>query len=224
MRNAALAARKELEAHRQFDNGVTASAPSYKAIDTVGNQDWVVDVFLGPININPTNIARDVLIAPYARQLVTDARQPVLLERSLQGKLTVVGRGKIMPGGAQMPEGSILEATYNRIEYNLADLRLMFIADLDIDAEAWGDKNWAENGKPWQQVTLTDAFGNVVVGDGVDTAAISPQFVPSPVATVTTRHVILTVKTWGPGGDPHALSWGVDEWGAPDQILSELTS
>ncbi len=224
MKNVALAARRELEAHRVFDNGVTASRPSYKEIDSVGNKDWVVDVYLGPLDSMSLSIARDVLIAPYARQLVTDVRQPILLERSLQGKYTVVGRAKVMPSGAQMPEGSILEPTYNRIEYNLADLKLMHVADLDVDAEAWGDKNWGEPGKPWQQIQFTDAFGNVVVGDGIDPATIPPALAPEPISTTTTRHVILTAKTWGPGGDPHALAWGVDDWGAADQVLVELKS
>jgi len=224
MKNVALAARRELEAHRVFDTGVTASRPAYKAIDTLGNQDWVVDVYAGPLDPSGLNIIRDVLIAPYARQLVTDARQPILMERSLQGKYTVVGRAKVMPSGAQMPEGSILEPTYNRIEYNLADLGLMFVADLDVDAEAWGDKNWGEQGKPWQQLQFTDAFGNIVVGDGIDPASIPPALVPAPISTTTTRHVILTSKTWGPGGDPHALAWGTDEWGAADQVLVELES
>ncbi len=225
MKNIAIAARRELQAHRRFDTGVTASRPTYKAIDTVGNKDWVADVYLGPLDPSSVAIARDVLIAPYARQLVTDVRQPVLLERSKQGKPTIVGRAKIMPGGAQMPEGSILEPNYNRIEYNLAELGLMFIADLEVDAEYWGEKEWGSDpDAPWQQFTFTDAFGNVVVGADVDPADIPPALAPDPAKTTTTKHVVLTAKTWGPGGDLHALAWGTDEWGASDLVTVELVT
>jgi hypothetical protein len=224
MRNVAVAGRRELEAHRLFDFGVTASKPAYKAIDDIGNKEWVIDVYLGPLDPKNLNILKDCLISPYARQLVTGFRQPVLLERSKQGKFTVVGRAKTMPSGAQTDLGSILEPTYHRIEYNLASLGLMFVADLDVGLERWGVKAWGAPGKPWRQVTLTDAFGNVVMGDGIDPADVPEELQPAPLVKTTTKHVVLTLKTWGPAGDAHALIWGKDPWGAADAHEVSLTT
>src|SRR5579871_6972122 len=154
MRNEALAARRELRAHTRFITGVTASAPVYKAVDSLGNKEWVVDVYLGPLDQIGANIVKDVIVASTARQTVAKARLPILLERSKQGKYTVIGRADTMPSGAQMPEGSILEPTYHRNEYNLADLGVSFIADITYEVEPWGVKVW-DDGKPWQDIRGT---------------------------------------------------------------------
>lgn len=216
MRNEALAARRELQAHTRFVTGVTASAPSYKAIDSLGNKEWVVDVYLGPLT-DGTNIVKDVIVASTARQTVAKARLPVLLDRSMQGKFTVIGRADTMPAGAQMPEGSILEGNYHRIEYNLAELRTGFIADITYVDEKWGDKVWGD-GRPWKDVIGFDAFGNQVLGNDLDPGTIPPQLGLVPATTTTTRHVLLTKRGWG-GPDP--LRWGLDRWGEPLQKLIE---
>lgn len=217
MRNIATAARLELESHRRFVSGVTASKPAYKAIDAVNNMGWVVDVYLGPIFDVNAAIIKDVLIASTARSLVADVRQPVLLDRSKQGKYTVIGRADTMPAGAQMPEGSILEPTYHRNEFNLSELKSLFIADLKFFKEPWGRKTWGD-GKPWQQINAIDAFGNQVIGldahgDPVDTPA---RLSLTPIKTTVTRHVIIAKRGWG-GADP--LRWGTDPWGASLQKI-----
>ena len=69
-RNVALFGRRELIAHRQFVEGVTATVPAYKVVDEVGNKEWVVDVYIGPAENVELNIVRDVPIPPYARQVI----------------------------------------------------------------------------------------------------------------------------------------------------------
>lgn len=221
-RNVALFGRRELIAHRQFVEGVTATVPAYKVVDEVGNKEWVVDVYIGPAENVELNIVRDVPIPPYARQVIGDIRQPVLMERSKQGKYVVIGRNKIMPSGAQMPDGSILEPTYHRIEHNLASLSALFVADLDWTVEGWGEKTW-DDGGPWQRITATDAFGNDVIGGEVDPEDIPPMLDLEEITTTTTRHVLLTLRTWGNPTETGGFRWGVDAWGAGFQRLIEVT-
>lgn len=222
MRNLAQIGRRELVAHRRFVTGVTATVPAYKEVDAAGNKEWVVDVYIGPLDVQEPNIVRDVPIAPYARQVVGDIRQPVLLERSKQGRYTLVGRAKTLPAGAQTPEGSILEPTYHRIEYNLAELRSRFIADLTYELETWGHKVWGATGKAWQDVKGYDAFGNQVMGDGAEDAPA--QLALAPVKVTTTRHYVLTLRAWGIPASQGGFRWGIDAWGAGYQKLVELTS
>jgi len=221
MRNVANAARLELQFHTRFVTGLTASPPRYKDVDGLGNKEWVVDVFLGVGEGDVTNILKDVLIASTARQLVAKVRQPVMLDRSKQGKYTVVGRADTLPAGAQMPEGSILEPTYHRIEYNLAELSTQFIADITYTHEKWGDKVWGD-GRPWKEVKGFDAFGNQVIGSDLAPEDAPELYALTPSVTTTTRHVILTKRGWGSG--PDGLRWGTDEWGAPLQKLVENES
>ncbi len=218
MRNVALAARQEIQAHRRFDTGLTASVPRYKAVDGAGNKEWVVDVFLGPADTDNLPIIKDVLIASTARSLIAKVRQPILLERSKQGKYTVVGRSDTMPAGAQMPEGSILEATYHRSEYNLAELGTRFIADISYYAEQWGSKVWGDGG-PWKETKGFDAFGNQVIGSELAPGEAPELLALTPSTRTVTRHVLVSKRTWGSGTDP--LRWGTDEWGASLQKLIE---
>jgi hypothetical protein len=191
MKNVALLGRRELVAHRRFVTGVTATVPAYKEVDNLGNKEWVVDVYIGPLDVAEPNVVFNVPISPYARQVVGDIRQPVLMERSKQGKYTVIGRAKELPAGAQMPEGSILEPTYHRIEFNLAELKALFVADLDWDLQGWDYEPWDVG--PWQAITATDAFGNVVVGPDVPAEDVPPLLNPEPDVVVTTKHWILTL-------------------------------
>jgi len=219
--NTGLFGRRELWAHRRFVTGLTASAPAYKEVDSIGNKDWVVDVYIGPLDAVGGNLVKDCLISPYARNLLGDVRQPVELERSKQGRYTVIGRTKTMPAGAQMPEGSILEPTYHRIEFNLSELKLRHIADLDYQLEGWGDKDWGETDKPWQTVNASDAFGNQILGEGVSEDDVPPDLALEPASFPLTRHLVIDRKTWGPGGDPDAIAWGEDEWGAMGNKIVE---
>ncbi len=224
MKNLAGVTRRELQAHRRFVTGLTASYPAYKAVDAVGNKEFVADVYIGPLLQVELNIIRDVPVAKYAQNLVTGVRVPVLLERSKQGKYTVVARADTQPPGAQSPDGSILEPTYNQIEYNLAELDVLHVADITYQKEKWGAKPWGDPGKPFQDVIGTDAFGNQVMGGDIDPDSVPAQIQLTPVTVTKVRHVVITRKTWGPIGDVHALRWGVDPWGATEQILVEQTS
>jgi hypothetical protein len=217
MRNVNQAGRREVEEHRRNVAGVTASLPSYKVVDLAGHKEWVIDVYLGPLELVEKNILRDVPIAPYARHLVGGIRIPVELQRSKQGRYTVVGRSKEMPAGAQPPDGSILEPTFQEIKVNLADLGLLWIPDLDWTVEPWGEKIWSD--EPWQKISATDAFGNPVVGE--DAEPEIELYQPGALRTTKTRHVVLGLKTWGPLGHPDALRWGIDPWGAPLQKTVE---
>lgn len=209
-RNIALAGRRELEAHRRFVTGVTASLPLYEVVDGAGNKEWVVDVYIGPLERVETDIVRKAPIAPYARNLVSDIRQPVTLERSKEGKYTVIGRAKVFTAGAQTPDGSIFEPTYHSTVFNLAALGLSFIADLDYQLDEFQDtpaKKFQENPTdPYQVIRAFDAFGNQCVGP----EAVDPpvQVDPDPQETTTTCHVVMKVAKFGPFGDPEALQWG----------------
>lgn len=208
MRNVAQVARRELEAHRVLVNGVTASVPAYLEVDTAGNKEWVVDVFIGPLLGMST--LKNVPIVPAAKENVTDIRQPVLLERSKQGKYTVVGRAKVMAAGVQMPDGSIMEPTFREIYVNLAVLQCEFLADLDYTAEPFqanpGDQLQADPEEPLQEISATDAFGEVVLGPNA--VEDLPQISLEETTVATTKHVRVLMAKLGPKGDPLAMVWG----------------
>lgn len=210
MRNIAQVSRRELEAHRVIVNGVTASVPLYAEVDTAGNKEWVVDVFIGPLL--GISILRNVPIVPAAKENVTDIRQPVLLERSKQGKYTVVGRAKVMSAGVQTPEGSVLEPTYREIEVNLAALKCEFIADLDYSVSVFqadpGDQFQADAEQPLQAISAVDAWGNPVLGPDLDDDDIPPLLLQEPTTAGKTRHVKVLMATLGPPGNALAMSWG----------------
>jgi len=218
MKNAPVSARRELQAHRRFVTGMTASSPRYQEVDTVGNKEWVVDVYIGPQDGNPINIIRDVLVTSTARSLVSKLGQPVLLERSKQGKYTVVGRSHTMPSGAQLPEGSPLDGHYHRNEFNFSSLKTQFIPDLTFELEVWGDKAVWGGGDPWQDVRGFDAFGNQVLG--VD--AVDPPNLLSidPIESKKVRHISISKKRWG--GTDSPLIWSSDKWAEPLYTVVEL--
>lgn len=223
--NVALFGRRELEAHKRFLTGVTASVPAYIALDTAGAKEFVVDVYLGSTVQGPdVNILRKVPIAPYAKELVTDIRQPVTLTRSKQGKWEVVGREKLLAAGTQTPEGTIFEPTFHSIEYNLAALGLTFIADLDHTLEVLqatpGTELQADPGDPLQEVKASDAFGLQIFGPG----AADPQLLVDPKAAVATktRHTIIQMSKLGPKGDPDAMDFGVSVLQPAKQKVVEL--
>ena len=212
-KNVALFGRRELEAHRRFITGVTADQPRYLPMDGSGNKEWVVDVYIGPLDLVETNIVRKVPIAPYAKQLVTALRQPVTLERSKQGKYTVIGRAKVIASGAQTPEDNITEPTYHLVQHNFADLKALHIADVDWEFEVLQQTPstpfQADPSEPLQDIAGFDAFGNQIAGTGV----VSPpaRFQPGAIVTTQTRHVRIGLSKFGPKGDPAAMDWGVSE-------------
>ncbi len=226
-RNAAIIGRREVEAHRRVLPGVTASVPRYLVVDSAGNKEWLVDVYIGPIVTDPEpNIMKNVPIAPYAKQLIGDIRQPVALCQSKQGKWTVVGREKLLSAGAQDPDGSILEPTNHEVQYNLAALGLTFIADVDYVLAPYqadpGDEYQALPTDPHQVVDAFDAFGFQVLGP----AAAAQKDLVDPVqqTVTTTKHTVLQMAKYGPFGDPDALQWGVSEYQPAVQKQIELVT
>lgn len=210
-RNVALFGRREMQAHRRFVSGVTATVPRYQDVDGDGNKEWVVDVYLGPLDAVEVNIVKDVPIAPYARVLVSDMKLPVTMERSKQGKYTVIGRTKTYAAGVMGADGDIDEPTYHQVTHNLADLRVRHIADLDYVLETLqvtpSTQLQADPDEPLQVVRAYDAFGNQVIGPEADDE-------PSLVAiaaeeVVETRHLRIMMAKLGPNGDPLAMDWGV---------------
>lgn len=216
MRNIGAVAKQQIYAQRWLVTGVTASVPAYKEIDSLGNKEWVVDVYLGPLETQSTNIIVDVPIAPYAKQLVTGIRLPITLARSKQGKYTVVGRAKVLAAGAQMPDESILEPSYHEVHHNLAQLGLLFVADLDYALEPLQTDSdtvlQADEDEPLQQVTATDAFGRQVVGP--DAEDPPDLYDPDGITTTKARHVLFEPAKLGPYGDSDAMKWG-----DPDSVL-----
>lgn len=213
-KNIALFGRRELHAHRRLVTGMTAGVPVYKEMDRAGNKEWVVDVYVGPAEASSVNVIHDCPIALYAKNLVTDIRQPVQLERSKQGKYTVVGRAKVVTAGSQLPDETILEPTYHEIKHNLADLRLLFVADLDYHLEPFqedpdpdtGTPLQADEDEPLQVIRATDAFGREVLGP--DAEDPPPLLDPVPASTTTTRHVVIQPAQFGEYGNPLAMKWG----------------
>ena len=210
-KNVGLFGRRELEAHRRLITGVTASLPAYKEVDTAGNKEWVVDVYIGPVDLVDLNIVQDCPIAPYAKELVTDLRQPVSMERSKQGKYTVVGRAKIIASGAQTPEETIADGTYHLVTHNLSDLKSLHIADVDWELEVLqadpSTELQSDIDEPLQAIDGFDAFGHQVVGEDADSP--SAVFSPGAVQTPLTRHIRIALAKLGPKGDPGAMDWGV---------------
>jgi len=209
-RNVSLFGRRELAAHRRFVTGVTASMPIYKEVDGAGNKEWVVDVYLGPLELVTANVLKDVPIAPYARNLVTDLMQPVTLERSRDGKYTVTGRAKVLAAGAMAPDGDIEEPTFHRVLHNLADLRLRHIADLDYVLEPYQETPTTPlqttPDEPMQTIRAYDAFGNQVLGPEVEDPL--ELYAIEGSAGTQTRHVQFVPAKYGPPGDPLAMQWG----------------
>lgn len=214
MRNIAQIGRRELEAHRRSINGITAEKPRYAVVDSQDHKEWVVDVYVGPLEQDQPNIIRNVPIAPYARNLIGDVRQPVELERSKQGHYTVVGRAKVVPAGTQTPEGSILDASYQEVRANLAQLGLLWTADLDVTRVPWGSRPWGEF--PWAEVEISDAFGAVLAGPDVDAEDVPPMLAPAPAQRTKTKHTLIRRIAWG------SRPWGSFPWGGHEQTTVEL--
>jgi hypothetical protein len=214
LRNIAQISRREIEYHRAQVVGITAEAPRYVTVDAAGHKEWVVDVYLGPSASEEPAIVRNCPIAPIAHELVTDVRMPVLLERDHQGKLTVVGRAKHVPAGLQTPDGSILEPTYQEVELNLAELGLLWIADLDYTIPAWGAEPWGEF--PWGVAEVKDAFGAVVYTPEASPEDVPAAIAPSPARVERTRHVKVERIPWG------SKAWGEFPWGGHQQTTIEL--
>jgi len=214
MTNVRRIARSELQEHRRTINGITAEAPRYDVVDPAGNKEWVVDVYLGPLDRGNPSIARSCPIAPVAHELITDVRQPVELERNKQGKLTVVGKSKHIPAGTQTPAGSILDPNYQEVKPNLAELGLLWISDMDYNRTPWGLKAWGTFA--WGEITITDAFGAVVAGPDVATEDVPEMLSPVPSQSVTTRHTKIARIPWG------ARAWGAWAWGGHEQTTIEL--
>lgn len=214
-------ARREVEAHRRTIVGITVEKPRYVVVDAALAKEWVVDVYIGQGEIDDKRIIRDCPIAPYARNLIGDVRQPVELARSKQGKYTVIGRSKTVPAGTQMPQGSILEPNFHKIELNLAQLGLLWTVDLTYQLEAWGTMVYGAPGKAFQVVRAYDAFGAQVLGPEVDEDAMPPALALEPAKTTTTRHMLVKRKHWGHG--PDSFRYGTDRWGQMSEKILELT-
>jgi hypothetical protein len=210
-RNVALFGRRELIAHRHFVEGVTASVPAYVDVDSDGQKEWVVDVYLGPAENPDPVIIRNVPIAPYAKQLVSTIREPVTLQRSKQGKYTIVGRAKIMPAGAQTQDGSIFEPTYHLVTHNYADLKIRHVADVDYTLAPFQlvplvTPLQATPQTPLQVIRGYDAFGYQVLGP--EATVEDPALGITPEIVTRTRHIRITMSKLGPKGDPAAMVWG----------------
>lgn len=206
--------RQEVEAHRRFRIGMTATDPEYKIVDDALNKEFVVDVFLGAVfdEGSTDNLLRNVPIAEMARAHVTEQHTPVLLEWAKQGHFTVVGRSKKMPAGYSI--GDVIEPTYNRVLHNYADLRLLFIPDLDwTRGPLQADPSEAlQEGPsdPLQTLIAHDAFGHQVGGPGVTNPpqAIQDLLSPKAMTKTTERHLVVKRASLGPKGDAGAMTWG----------------
>lgn len=196
-RNVALWGARELHAGRKFVTGVTASVPAYIDADLDGNKEWVADVYLGPLDSIGTGVVRNVPIAPIARNLITDIRQPVVMERKPEGRYTIIDRAKNMPAGVSFG-GEVPDGTYVETQHNFAELGLRFIADIDWELEVLqanpGEELQADPEQPLQVVRGRNAFGRLVVGpeDEVETPAEEAAQVPASEAVE--RRVVVRLE------------------------------
>ncbi len=88
---AAEVARREVNRHRQRFIGITINAPIFKNVN--GVLEYVVDVRIG---VDETfEVVREVLIAQEAQGIVTDQAVPVTIERSENGRLSIIARSDI---------------------------------------------------------------------------------------------------------------------------------
>jgi hypothetical protein len=212
----------EVEAHRTFAVGMTASEPEWKEVDLAGNKGWVIDVHFGPNvgdeNGTEENVMKDVPIASVARQSVSDANIPVVLERSKQIGWSVVGRSHIVPGGFIL--GSVVvEDTYHRIQYNYRTLRLMHIPDLDFTLETLDEAvaRWNTGDESALQIVrATDAFDHQVMGPETSNPpqAIQDRLSASPMKSGKARH--LTVR-------PETFAEAVARFNSGDVSRAQLT-
>jgi hypothetical protein len=197
--------RMEIEAHRRFAFGVTASEPEWKEVDLAGNKGWVCDVQMG-VTIDDEegveeNVIVDVPIATVARATVNDEHIPVVLERSKQVGWTVVGRSEMLPAG-YINSAVVLEDTYHRWRYNYRALRLAYIPDLDFTIETLGESVTRWNGgdvSRAQIVRAWDAFGHQVLGPEVTNppARIQTKLSETPTRSGIARHVTVRPETLG---------------------------
>ncbi len=88
---AAEVARREVDRHRQRFIGITINAPIFK--DVNGALEYVVDVRIG--TNEKFEIVREILIAQEAQGIVTDAKVPVTIERSENGRLSIISRSDV---------------------------------------------------------------------------------------------------------------------------------
>jgi hypothetical protein len=225
-RNIGLFGRRELAAHRATVDAMTVSAPAYKEVDDEGHREWVVDVYFGPAEEGQQRVLKDIPIASYARELITGANVPVLLDRSRQGRYTVIGRSKIQPSGSQTSEGSLLDPTYHYVECNLAELKSLHVADLDWAIQEFvTDPPHAfvpDDETPFVVLRATNAFGRQVYGPEVENPDTLTD--PVPLKTTKTRHIKIGIKAFGPPGDPSAIEWGVDPFVVPVYETVEIIS
>ncbi|HKS16452.1 MAG TPA: hypothetical protein VJU16_04015 [Planctomycetota bacterium] len=185
-RNIAQVGRRELVAHRRFVTGVTASVPQYVDADQDGNKEWVVDVYLGPLDPVSDGTLIGVPIASIARNLVTDIRQPVELERSREGKYTVIGRAKNLAAGLDIG-GGVPTGTFVETRHNYADLGLRWFPDLDWEMEAYqlsgSEEYQADEDAPYQVVRAWNAFNRQVVGPPAEVPEETAPAAVQPVAS-----------------------------------------
>lgn len=225
-RDIALLGRMEVEANRRFSFGMTASEPDWTEVDLAGNKGWVIDVFMGPEYEDNgelhDNILKDVPIAEFARAHVGEKNIPVLLERTRQMGWTVAGRSHVIPGGFQSTD--ILEETYNRIEHNYRDLRLLHVPDLDFTLETLGEgvARWNSGDESVAQIVRAfDAFGVQIYGPEV---ASPPQDVQDrleviPLTRKTVRHLKARMETLGES----VARWNSGDVSRAQKDLHELT-
>ncbi len=221
-RNIAQISRLEVEAHRQFALGITASDPEFKEVDGAGNKGWVIDVYTGPVIDDEAGtedgILSDVPIASVARAVVGQKNIPVLLERSRQTGWTVVGRSETARAGYVL--GTVTEDNYHRRLYNYRALKLLHLPDLDFTVETFGaaTARWkAGDTTEMQIVRATDAFGHQVMGPEVTNPPQKTQDKLSavPLTTGKSRHLVARAERFGEAvtrwnsGDTSAMQTGI---------------
>ena len=86
-------ARREVDRHRGYMLGLTASVPRFVDVDGNGTLEYVVDLRVG-VKENQ-GLVKSVLVSQTAYGVVTDINIPVFVERSENGQLTVVSRASV---------------------------------------------------------------------------------------------------------------------------------
>ncbi len=85
--------RREVESHAKRFVGIVVKEPRFLTVDDSGLTEWVCDVRVGVVG--GWAVIPRVLVAQWAIGSITDINIPVLCERSVGGRVTVIARSEI---------------------------------------------------------------------------------------------------------------------------------
>jgi hypothetical protein len=132
--------RREVDRHKDLLLGLTASTPRFAA-NSEGRMEYTCSVRVGVVENQ--GLVEGVIISQWAQGIVTDFNIPVILERSVAGRLTIIARAEMI-----LPDVRVTS-------YSYGSLGVPFIANLSYDESTgkWYDGFGYESAlDPYSQV------------------------------------------------------------------------